>query len=292
MPEENEVVGGYKLRTLLHTGATSQVYEVVEPGSGRHFAMKVLLPEAAGVGEHRSALFHEAEVGMKLKHDNVVNILKVNKSATQPHFVMEYFPAGSLGLRLRAKDLGFIKQNARKIFREAATGLAYINSSGYIHRDIKPDNILTNQIGDTRIIDFAIARKKEKVGFFGKLFRRKGKPQGTPSYMSPEQISDEPVDTRADVYSFGCTLYELTTGRPPFRGTTTNDLLTRQLTEKPAPPLSFNPDITDALSNLILKMIAKKKEDRLRNFHEVLMEMKKIPFFRSVREGGGREASG
>src|SRR5215212_62903 len=101
MAEVNSVIGGYKLRSLLQTGQTSQVFEVVEPHSNRHFAMKLLLPEAANVPEHRKALFNEAEVGVKLTHQNVIRIHKVNRSPTAPHFIMEFFPSGSLRLRLQ-----------------------------------------------------------------------------------------------------------------------------------------------------------------------------------------------
>lgn len=283
MADVNELIGGYKLRSLLQTSQKTQVFEVVEPVSNRHFAMKLLLPEAAEDQAERNVLFHEAEIGIDMRHDNVVHIIKVNKSQTAPHFIMEYFPSGSLRERLKRKDLSFVKQHARKIFKQAATGLAYMNANDYIHRDVKPDNILVNPLGDTKLIDFAITRKYPQGGL-KKLFYRKGKPQGTPSYMSPEQIRDEILDTRADIYSYGCTLYELTCGRPPFRATTTNELLTKHLAEKPSPVIAYNADITDKFSNFILKLLAKDKKDRPKNFHEVLMEMKKLPIYKSVVE--------
>ncbi|HEY1192169.1 MAG TPA: serine/threonine-protein kinase [Gemmata sp.] len=283
MADINTTLAGYRLRTLLQTGQTSQVFEVVELQSNRHFAMKILLPEAADKPEHRRILFNEADVGIQLTHQNVIRIVKVNRAKDTPHFIMEFFPSGSLRLRLQAKDFAFIKEHARKIFKGAATGLAYMNASGFVHRDVKPDNMLVNALGETKIIDFAIT-KKIPTGF-AKWFYRRGKPQGTPSFMSPEQIKDEMLDGRADIYSYGCTLYELTTGRPPFRGTSMNDLLGRHFTEKPSPPSAYNPDLTPEFSSFVLKMLAKKRTDRPANFHEVLIELRKVrQIFKSVVE--------
>jgi serine/threonine protein kinase len=281
MAEVNELIGGYKLRTMLQTGQTSQVFEVVDPKSNRHFAMKLLLPEASGNSDERFALFNEAEIGVKLAHQNVIRIYKVNRSPETPHFIMEFFPSGSLRLRLQAKDQKFIREHSRKIFKEAATGLAYMNASGYVHRDVKPDNILVNSLGDTKIIDFAISKKMQS-GFFAKLFKKK-KPQGTPSFMSPEQIRDELLDGRADIYSYACTLYELTTGRKPFVGATKGDLLTRHFTEKPVSPVNYNKDLTDEFGALVLKMLSKKREDRPKNFHEVLIELRKVKIYKDEK---------
>ncbi len=283
MADIGEVIGGYRIRTLLHPGQSSQVFEVVEPTSQRHFAMKLMLPEAAADPEQRRIFFHEAEVGIALSHPNVVRIFKVHRGKDNPFFIMEFFPSGSLRQRLQTKDFEFIKQHSRKIFKQAATGLAYMNAMGYVHRDVKPDNILVNALGETKIIDFAIARKIPTG--WARWFHRRGRPQGTPSYMSPEQIHDGIPDPRQDISSFGCTLYELTTGRPPFRGTSVNDLLMRHLKEKPAPPAAFNPDLTDEFSNLVLRMIAKKPDERPESFHEVLIALKKVPqIYKSVRE--------
>ena len=282
MAEVNELIGGYKLRTLLQTGQTSQVFEVIEPHSNRHFAMKVLLPEAESKSEDRRGLFNEAEIGVKLAHQNVIRIFKVNRSPESPHFIMEFFPSGSLRLRLQAKDNKFIREHARKIFKEAATGLAYMNAMNYVHRDVKPDNILVNSLGDTKIIDFAISLKM-KSGLFAKMFKGKKRPQGTPSFMSPEQIKDELLDGRADIYSYACTLFELTTGRKPFVGSTQSDLLTRHFIEKPVPPSNYNKDLTDEFSALVLKMMSKKRDDRPKNFHEVLIELRKVKIFKDEK---------
>lgn len=289
-----QMVGGYKIRSLLQTGATSQVFEVSEPNSGRHFAMKILLPEASGDAKLRRQLFNEAEIGTKLRHENVVNIVKVNRSPDTPHFIMEFFPSGSIRKRLQSKDpkdKEFLKQYAKKIFRQGATGLAYMNASGYVHLDVKPDNILVNATGQTKIIDFAISQKISS-GFLAKLFRKRGAPEGTPSYMSPEQIRSQPVDGRSDIYSFGCTMYEVLCGRPPFRGSSVADLLRKHVIEKPAPVTAYNADVTDELSALLLKMLEKSKDARPKTFHEVLMEVRKVRCFKSTPDTDDEDTTG
>jgi eukaryotic-like serine/threonine-protein kinase len=266
----------------------SQVFEVVEPHSNRHFAMKVLLPEAAEKSEVRNNLFHEAEVGTRLRHENVIHILKVSRDKHSPHFIMEYFPSGSMRNRLMGKDVAFIKEHARTIFKQAATGLAYMHASGWVHCDVKPDNMLVNAAGQLKWIDFAISKKIPKG--LSKLFYRQKKAQGTPSYMSPEQIRKQPVDGRADIYGLGATYFELMTGRPPFRGNTIPDLLNKQLTEKAVTPQAFNKDVTDEFAALVLKMLAKKREDRPATAHDVLIAMRKMKVFKTdpdpVDEGG------
>ena len=288
MPEVNETIGGYKLRSLLQTGQVSQVFEVVEPHSNRHFAMKVLLPEAAVKSDVRANLFHEAEVGTKLRHENVIHILKVSRDAQSPHFIMEYFPSGSMRTRLMGKDFTFIKEHARNIFKQATTGLAYMHANGWVHCDVKPDNLLVNAAGQLKWIDFAISKRIPKG--LSKLFYRQSKAQGTPSYMSPEQIRKQPLDGRADIYGLGCTFYELLTGRPPFRGNNIPDLLNKQLTEKPITPQAHNKDVTDEFGALVLKMLAKKKEDRPATAHDILIAMRKMKVFKSdpdlIEEGG------
>jgi serine/threonine protein kinase len=271
----SDVIGDYRLKNLMMTGQTSQVWEVVEISSNRHFAMKMLLPEKAELAEHRKLLFHEAEVGVKLAHPNVIKIIQLHKSEP-PYFVMEFFPAGNLKLRIMHKKWDFIKEKSHDIFKQAATALAYMNSSGWVHRDVKPDNIMVNSAGEVRLIDFALAQRVSSGGMFSK---RKGRTAGTRSYMSPEQIRGAGLDGRADIYSFGATMYEVVTGRPPFRASTPVELLNKHFTEKPQSPRALNPDVTEECAALILRMLAKKKEDRPKDFHEVLMALRSIRVF-------------
>ncbi|GIW78225.1 MAG: protein kinase [Gemmatales bacterium] len=278
----SERLGDYRLLNLLMTGQTSQVWEVAEISSGRHFAIKMLLPECAKVAEHRRFLFHEAEVGQQLAHPNIIRVVRIVRDPNVPHFVMDFFPGGNLKLRILRKEWDFIKEHAQEILKQAATALAFINAKGWVHRDVKPDNLLVSSSGETRVIDLAIAQRIPTG--LAKIFRKKGKIQGTRSYMSPEQIRNEPLDGRADIYSFGATCYEIVTGRPPFRGTSAQDLLNKHLTEKPISPRVHNPEVTEEFAQLVLQMLAKNKEHRPQSFHEVLMALRKIRVFSAVKK--------
>jgi serine/threonine protein kinase len=278
-----EIIGGYRLVNLLMTGQTSQVYEVVEVTSHRHFAMKLLLQDKAASSLHRRLLMHEAMVGQKLAHANIIRIVSVCRDPKNPYYVMEYFPAGSLKLRILRKQMQWIWERAHPILKQAATGLAYMNASGWVHRDVKPDNFLVNSAGELRIIDFALSQRIQKQNLFSKLFRRRTTAQGTRSYMSPEQIRGEPLDSRADIYSYGCSAYEIVTGKTPFRAGTGTELLHKHIVEKPASPQLHNPEVTNEFSSLVLRMLAKKRQDRPRDFHEILIALRGMKVFKNEK---------
>lgn len=274
-----EVIGGYRLLKHMVTGQTSQVWEVVEVSSGRHFAMKLLLPEKAKNSADRKFLIHEAEVGKLLAHPNIIKIIHINKSSSSPYFVMEFFPAGNLKLRIARKEDDFIREKGQDILKQGATALAFMNAKGWVHRDVKPDNFLVNALGDVRLIDFAIS-EQIPTGL-ARWFRRKAKPQGTRSYMSPEQIRGQLLDARADIYSFGVTAYELAAGRLPFIGMSAQELLVKHITEAPQSPQVYNPQVTKEFADLILRMLQKKKQNRPKDFHEVLIAMRSIKLFKT-----------
>lgn len=281
----DELIGGYRLLKHLATGQTSQVWEVVEDSSGRHFALKLLLPEKSEKMEHRQFLLHEATVGLKMAHENIIRIYKVDPNQRNPFFVMEFFPAGSLRLRMtnakrNPKDNEILREQAQDILKQMATGLAFMNASGWVHRDIKPENVLVANSGQAKLIDFAIAQKIPTG--IAKWLHRKARPQGTRSYMSPEQIRGLALDGRADMYSFAVTAFEMVAGRPPFRGSSSNDLLNKHLFEKPLSPQMYNTDVTKEFSDLVLHMLAKKREDRPKDFHDVLIQMRSLRMYKTV----------
>jgi serine/threonine protein kinase len=276
-----EVIGGYRLLKQLPTGHTSQVWEAVETASGVHFAIKFLLPQNVANAELRRSLLHEADIGRQLAHPNIIRIVAISRSPDNPYFAMEFFPAGTLRMRLQRKETDFILEYGQDILKQLATALAFMHAQGFVHRDVKPDNLLVSATGEVRLIDFALAEQMPRG--LARWFRRRQKAQGTRSYMSPEQIRDQLLDQRADIYSFGATAYEVATGRPPFTGTSNQDLLQKHLTAPPAPPAAHNPEVTREFSDLVLRMLAKKKEDRPRDFHEVLMSMRTVRLFKSVQ---------
>ena len=276
-----DIIGNYRLVKCLLTGQMSQVWEVVEISSHRHFAMKLLLTERANDAAAKAMLYHEAAVGKEMTHPNVIRIAYVSEEKVNHYFCMEYFPSGSLKVRLVNKQYDFIRERIHSIAKQAATGLAYINASGWVHRDIKPDNLLVNSAGELRIIDFAIAQRIKPRGFFAKLFGGKKVVQGTRSYMSPEQIRGLDLDGRADVYSYGATMFELVTYRPPFRADSQQLLLQKHIKEKPMPLTSLVPDVTDEFNDLVLKCLAKKKEDRPQSFHDVLKALNHIRIYKT-----------
>jgi len=130
------------------------------------------------------------------------------------------------------------------------------------------------------LIDFALAYKPPTG--LARLFYKKER-VGTRSYMSPEQIRCQILDARADIYSFGAMAYEVVAGRPPFRAASNQELLSKHIVEKPVTPQQHNPDVTDNFAKLVLRMLAKKKEERPKDFHEVLMEMRTLKVFKSVQ---------
>ena len=154
----------------------------------------------------------------------MIKIYEFNTEGEAPYLVMEHFEHPNLKLWLRGGP-----QTSRpprpKIIEQGAEALVYFHSEGWIHRDVKPDNFLLSDDGDVKLIDFAISHKK-KSGFAALFCGIGKKMQGTRSYMSPEQIRSKNLDQRADIYSFGCMLFELLCGKPPFTGSNADELLT------------------------------------------------------------------
>jgi serine/threonine protein kinase len=249
---------------------------VVDDATGKHLAIKQMVYGKADDAAERRSFEAEAKLGMELRHPNLVRVHQYVKDRDAPFFVMDYFPSEHLRLILNRRDRAeWLQANLRRIIEQTGSALAYLHDRGLAHRDIKPENILVNRSGEVRLIDLAITRKPPSG--LGKLFARKPPREGTPSYMAPEQIRCEAPSPLADIYSLGCTCYELACGRPPFRANSTQELLSKHLREPASPPRNHNPGLSAEFSELIAQMIRKEPERRPASVIEILGRLARIP---------------
>jgi serine/threonine protein kinase len=245
---------------------------------GQRLAIKLLAGEHARNREEVAFLKHEYQVGRGLDHPNTIKIYQFGTDEDAVYLAMELFAAPNVK-QLLLQGLDALQPFVPEFLRQGGEGLAYLHSQGWIHRDIKPDNFLMKPGGEVKLIDFALAAKKK--GGLARLFAGKTKVQGTRSYMSPEQIRGQPLDQRADVYSFGCMIYELLGGKPPYTGSTTNELLNKHL-RAPIPPLqASNKNISDDFAQLAKHMIAKKPEERPDSMADFLAELRAVKVFKN-----------
>jgi serine/threonine protein kinase len=271
-------IGGYRYIRTIHPGATSVVMEVVQDSTQRRFALKQLLASRAEDPDDVKAFMHEAKLGMELRHGNLIRVYEFVKDRQQPYFVMELFTGYHLKMPIARPSIYTMpKKQLHRIIEQAASALAYMNDRGWVHRDVKPENILYNRSGEVRVIDYALARRMA-VGFL-KMFEGKIPRQGTKTYMAPEQIRCESPAPTVDIYSFGITCYELACGRPPFRANSSQELLEKHLNERPLPLTNHNKLVTPEFNDLIMKMIQKRPADRYASFHEFLSRFRAVRIF-------------
>ncbi|MCH5373994.1 MAG: serine/threonine protein kinase, partial [Planctomycetes bacterium] len=190
------------------------------------------------------------------------------------------------GLRDGPEPLEYL---AEKIIEQTTHGLHYLHQRGWVHCDIKPDNLLVNDDGHVKLIDFTIAQRPKRnllslLGF-------KQPVRGTRSYMSPEQIRGERLDGRSDIYSLGCVIFELLTGRPPFTGSSPNELLEKHLRSSIPTVVVYNKDVTKECADLIRRMMGKKRETRPESMWEVLQEFRNIQIFSKKPQPPGYKLS-
>ena len=268
-----EQLGPLKLVQQIGLGKHCQVWEAVDAKSRTQVAIKVIVPDMATDAGQRKLLEHELKVAKSLDHPTVIKIDRLSEEGGLPHLVMEYFPAANLKKQIAAGVEPLVPK-LQRIVTETALALEHMHSRGWVHRDVKPDNVLAAADGQVKLIDLAIAAKAS--GFLGKLLGSKTLAQGSPSYMSPEQIRGEALDARSDIYSFGCVIFELISGRPPYTGADTNDLLNKHVSATVPAVDAFNKNATTACAKFLRQMLAKKPAERPASMKEVLQQLRAI----------------
>jgi len=274
------MVGGYKLLEKLGEGGMGTVYLAEDVSLRRRVALKVMKKHVADEPVSRERFFREARAAAKLEHDNIVAIHQVGEDRGIPYLAMPLLKGESLGTILKKRGrpaLAFIL----KISRDVASGLAAAHGLGLIHRDIKPDNIWvetleTDESTQTirgKILDFGLARPQQEAE---SMLTHEGAVLGTPAYMAPEQARGIAVDQRADLFSLGCVMYEMSTGRRPFTGPDTMAILTSLIVDQPPDPRSLNGQIPVALSRLITQLLEKDPARRPASAREVADVLRKL----------------
>ena len=278
MTKVRDFLGPYRLARLIRMGNSCQVWEAIESNTGERFALKVLRPDHRSNKEEMNFLKNEYAIGKSLVHPSIIKMYDLVLENDSPFLVLELFSELNMkqALRRGPESLAYLLD---KVILQSCDSLYYMHDKGFVHCDIKPDNFLVSRDGDVKLIDFTISQKV-KTGL-SKLFGGKTKNiSGTKSYMSPEQIRGTQLDQRSDVYSFGCVLFELVTGKPPYTGTSPNDLLNKHLSAPIPSPLVGNDNVTQEYANVIKGMLAKKPEQRFENMWEVRKTMQATKIFK------------
>jgi WD40 repeat protein len=253
-PDELGRLGAYRVLKVLSMGGMGMVFEAEDVGLGRRVALKLLKPALAASPSARKRFRREARAAAAIQHDHIVTIYQEGEECGIPFLAMQLLAGESLDSRLRREGRLPVAEVVH-IGREIAEGLAAAHGQGLIHRDIKPANVwLEAETGRVKILDFGLARAVQE----GSHLTQPGVIAGTPQYMAPEQASGQLVDTRADLFSLGCVLYRMATGKPPFPGEDTLAVLRSLELKQPLPPRKVNPEVPAALADLILHLLAKK----------------------------------
>jgi serine/threonine protein kinase len=269
------LAGRYELEVPLGRGGMGEVWRGRDMATHRPVAIKVVelseIDDPGMLAETIGRFRREATVVSGLKHPNIVGALDAGRIANQLFMVMELAPGISLASMMDergARGMGlFPVRSVLRIAEQVCTGLAAAHEAGVVHRDIKPSNLMvTPQLG-IKIIDFGIARL---LADNSPRLTLRGHTVGTLAYISPEQAQGLDVDGRADLYSLGCVLYQLLSGRPPFFSTLPGALLMMQVMDRPTPLNVARPDLQPGLSELVSDLMEKEPAARPRNAAEAI----------------------
>ena len=278
--EPGQLIDGFVFERQLGRGGMAEVWAAKEEGQSKLLALKILLPEFINNEQLRNRFQREGELA--LRHSNIVPVLKATEIAGRPTLVMPLYSGGSLETRIRSsseeQESGVGKplplEDVLSISKDILAALNHAHEKGTIHRDVKPANILFDDEGRAYLSDFGTATEMKRI----LVTRYAG---GTPLWTSPEQIrGSKNVRHLADVYSFGCCMYDMLAGRPPFDADEEDDqawvfaVQTKHVNETPMRVALWNPAVPPALDELVFKSLAKKPEERIPGCGEFLRLLK------------------
>jgi serine/threonine-protein kinase len=265
------IASKYVVEHLLGRGGMGAVYVVHHQLTGKKLALKVLLPEHTADSELATRFLREAQAAGRIQHRHVVDVFDVGQDGDLLYMVMPLLEGKSLTELLREGALGV--EDVLGIVIRAMEGVSVAHAQGIVHRDLKPDNIFvcvgpSGRYDDPRVLDFGISKRDDDIS---QPLTRSGVMMGTPHYMSFEQInSQRDLDQRVDVYAIGVILYEALSGSPPHMAESVGQLAIRMMSTQPAPLDERRPDLPPGLSDVVMKAIARDRDDRYPTMHAFL----------------------
>jgi TolB-like protein/Flp pilus assembly protein TadD len=282
-PRAGQMVGHYQIERQLGAGGMGVVYLAHDTRLGRPAALKLLRPDLTQDHERMRRFRREARAASALNHPNILTIYEVGQADSpvgDAHFIAAEFVDGQT-LRAVCQRAGLTLGAALDILIQVAGALSAAHEAGIVHRDIKPENIMLRKDGLVKALDFGLAKLTEQAAptqsdSFARATTQPGAVMGTISYMSPEQARGLEVDERSDLFSLGVVMYELLTGRAPFEGKTTSDVLVALLSSEPRPLASYVAKLPEALQEIGARALAKPVERRYQTARELGDDLKRL----------------
>jgi eukaryotic-like serine/threonine-protein kinase len=258
----------YELRTRVGGGGMADVFLAHDEVLDRDVALKLLKARYAGDEEFVERFRREAKNAAALSHPNIVPIFDRGESGDGTYYIaMEYLPGGTLKDRM-PRHSGLPVRTAAAVALQVADALSAAHERGVVHRDVKPRNVLITASGDVKVADFGIAHAADAT-----TISELGAILGTARYMSPEQASGRPLGPRSDLYSLGVVLYEMLTGEAPFEVGDPSEVPAKHAEGPPRRPSEVNPEVPEAMDNLVMKLLATDPQDRHASAAELIAEL-------------------